>query len=71
MNPKKPKARTFVIEVIGHPRTNFGDSLASKCTGSISEKDSIITPENGFVNIANIGSGNPMDYIDKLLKKGQ
>jgi hypothetical protein len=59
--------RVFLVEAIGNPRTDFGDSLDDKCTGSIREKDSEITPETH----TNIGyAKNPADYIGKLLAKG-
>jgi len=69
--------RKFVVEPIGNPRTDFGDinpatgkvegDYGSKYRGSIDEKDSIITEENGFKNIGY--SQNPLDLIAKLLKK--
>lgn len=38
-----------------------------KYTGGINEKDSIITPENGFKNIKMLDPGvSPMDEIEKL-----
>jgi hypothetical protein len=58
--------RLFLVEPIGKPRTAFGDSLDSFCSGSIREKESIINEQT----CNNIGySRNPMDYINKLLKR--
>ena len=38
-----------------------------KFTGAIKEKDSIITPENGFKNIITLEPGqSPMDYVEEL-----
>lgn len=42
-------------------------SYGEKSRGAINEEDSIITEENGFVNIGY--ANNPMDYIEKLLTK--
>lgn len=57
-------SRKFVVEAIGTVRTDFGDSLDNFCDGSIKEKDSRITEENGFINIGY--AQNPMDYIRQL-----
>jgi hypothetical protein len=58
--------RTFVVEAIGRTRTDFGDSIQDHCKGSIAERDSVITSDR----CANIGySRNPMDYIDRLLRR--
>lgn len=59
--------RKFCVEPIGKPRTDFGDSITNKCNGSITEKESIVTEDNGFVNIGY--SKNPLDYVEKLLQK--
>ena len=60
-----PTGRTFLVEAIGHPRTEFGDSITDKCAGSIREKDSQISEATH----KNIGyAKNPGDYIDKLLR---
>jgi len=60
--------RKFCVEPIGKPRTEFGDSITDKCTGSIVESESIITDNNGFTNIGY--AHNPADYVEKLLSKG-
>jgi len=59
--------RLFCVEAIGPHRTGYGDSLSEHCIGSIREKESIITPENGFINIGT--STSPADYINRLLSK--
>jgi hypothetical protein len=69
--------RKFCVEPIGNPRTDFGDinpstgkvegSYGMKYRGSIDERDSIITEENGFKDISYVQ--NPNDYIEQLLKK--
>lgn len=62
--------RKFVVEAIGFVRTDFGDSIEDFCNGSIrDEKDSRITPENGFTNIGY--AQNPMDYIRQLEETGK
>jgi hypothetical protein len=72
--------RKFCVEPIGDPHETWGDldpvtkkmtgSYGEKYPGSISEKDSIITEENGFKNITTLGIGeSPQSYIDKLLNK--
>lgn len=50
--------RKWDVEAIGKPRTEFGDSLDSKCDGSIREKDSRIMSET-HSNIRIVG--NPID----------
>lgn len=47
--------KTYLVEAIGKYRTGFGDSLDSRCNGSIQEKDSWIkdgvyakSPEEGI-----------------------
>ena len=69
--------RKFCVEPVGNPRTDFGDinpatgkiegAYGMKYRGSIDEKDSIITEENGFKDIGY--AQNPLDYIEELLKK--
>lgn len=59
--------RKFCVEPIGKPRTNFGDSITDKCGASITEDESIIREDNGFKNIGY--AQNPMDYINKILKR--
>lgn len=69
--------RKFCVEPVGNPRTEFGDinpstgkvegSYGQKYRGSIDEKDSVITEDNGFTNIGY--AQNPVDYVNKLLGK--
>jgi hypothetical protein len=41
-----------------------------KYIGGVSEKDSIIRPENGFINIVELEPGqSPLDYIEELESK--
>ncbi len=40
-----------------------------KFTGSVTEKESVITEENGFKNIHYIESGSPYSIIDEMDKK--
>lgn len=56
--------RLYCVEPIGKPRTEFGASLTDFCKGSITEKESIITEDNGFINIGY--AKNPSDYIEAL-----
>lgn len=42
----------------------------TKYKGSVSEKESLITKENGFNNIITLPSGvSPLEYIDKMDQK--
>ena len=45
---------------------------AGKYTGSVTEKESLITKENGFKNIVttNVG-GSPYSMIDKILRESK
>lgn len=61
--------KLFFVEPIGFTKTNWGDidPATNKVTGSygryrgsVNEKDSLITEENGFTNIR---YGNPTDLI--------
>jgi len=76
--------RTFVVEPIdntlGKGRKKWGDidpasgevqgSYGNKSIGAIHEDDSIITKENGFDEIYEIGPGeSPDSFINKLLKQ--
>lgn len=72
--------RKFCVEPIGDPHETWGDvdpvtkkmtgSYGEKYPGSIDKKDSIITEENGFKNIAFLEPGmSPESYIEELLKK--
>jgi len=78
----KVQGRTFCIEPIDNsegakklwgdvdPATktlkgNYGD----KNKGCITEKESIITEENGFKNITTLPKGvSPLSYIEELIK---
>lgn len=63
--------RKFLVEPIGNPRTDFGDSIKNEvqAKGSIKKEESIITEENGFTNIVTLEAGvSPIDYINSLLK---
>ena len=72
--------RKFCVEPIGDPHTEWGDvdvvskkltgNYGDKEKGSIDEKESIIVPENNFINIGYSGVGvSPESYIDKFLGK--
>ncbi len=72
--------KTYAIEAIGNPRTNFGDintstkevekSYGDKYKGSINKEESLITRENGFTNIVETVIGeSPYSVIDKLDKQ--
>jgi hypothetical protein len=70
--------RKFCVEPIGDSHIKWGDidpatkkvegNYGEKYIGSINEKDSIITKENGFKNIliGEIGQ-SPMDLINNIL----
>jgi hypothetical protein len=73
----KRTGKTYCVEPIGDPHTTWGDlnpatkklegKYGKKYRGSIDEKDSLITPENGFVNIKTLEPGmSPMAYIEHL-----
>ena len=72
--------RKFCVEPIGNDGHIWGDfdpvtkkftgNYGQKYRGSIDEKDSIISEENGFTNIVTLKAGeSPQSYIDKLLKQ--
>lgn len=74
--------RTYYVEPIdnsGHPSgwgdldpvtKKFSSEYGCKYTGSITEKESLITKENGFVNIKMLGEGvSPLSYIDEIDRK--
>lgn len=66
----KQSGRKFLVEPIGKPRTDFGDSIINQHQepGSIDKKDSIITEENNFKNIKTLNIGeSPISYINQLL----
>ena len=45
---------------------------AGKYTGSVTEKESLITKENGFINIVETKVGeSPYSVIDKILKESK
>ena len=70
--------KTYFVEAIdANQRNQWGDfdpvtkkfqgSYGSKYKGSIKAEESIITEENGFDKIYNLGIGeSPLAYIDKL-----
>jgi hypothetical protein len=73
----KRTGKTYYVEPIGKPRTIWGDmdpatkkttgSYGNKYQGSIDEKESVLTEENGFTNITYTGKGNsPFDRIAKM-----
>lgn len=69
---RTPEGRTFCVEPIKErveralDWTNGG--IQKPTGGAVPEGESIITPENGFINIR--VAGNPMDAINTLLKEG-
>jgi hypothetical protein len=82
---KYPNGRVFCVEPIRERNekederkfTNGGTdgtSVKNKSQiegGSVAREDSIITAENGFINITEIGIGqNPQDYIDRIVNNG-
>lgn len=70
--------KTYAVEPIGTTRTGWGDlnpatgkvegKYGKKYRGSIDEKDSMITEENGCKNIEMFGPGkcSPLEYIAAL-----
>lgn len=72
--------RKYYVEPIdGGRRTEWGDinpatkriegDYGAKFRGAIDERDSMITPENGFRNITTLGPGvSPLEYIERLDK---
>lgn len=70
--------KTYCIEPIGDPHTKWGDfnpstkqledsSYGKKYKGSINEKESIITKENGYNNVYYTEVGeSPISYIEKI-----
>ena len=73
--------RKYYVEPIDNgQRTEWGDlnpatkklegDYGTKHRGAVSEKDSMITKENGFENIVTLKPGeSPTDYIERLDKK--
>ncbi len=73
--------RKFLVEPIGNPKTEFGDinpvtkkvegGYGDKHKGSINKSEYIITKENGFKNIIQLGVGeSPTGYIDMIEAEG-
>lgn len=70
--------RTYFVEAIdGNEKTYWGDfdpvtkkfqgSYGLKYKGSIKPEESLITEENGFEKIHNLGVGeSPLDYINRI-----
>lgn len=64
--------KKYYVEYIGDPHIKWGDqvgnsiqgSYGAKYKGSIDAKESVITTENGFLNISE-GEGSPYHKIDK------
>lgn len=73
--------RIYFVEPIDNGRrTEWGDinpatkkiegDYGTKHRGAVSEKDSMITKENGFENIVTLDPGvSPLDYIERIDKK--
>ena len=73
--------KSYYVEPIDNGnRTEWGDinpatkkiegDYGSKHRGAISEKDSMITKENGFDKIVTLEPGeSPLDYIDRIDKQ--
>lgn len=73
----KRTGKVYAVEPMGDPHRKWGDlnpatkeiegSYGDKYRGSINEKDSLITQENGFINIKLLEVGHsPLGYIDAL-----
>jgi len=69
--------KTYAVEPMGDPHIKWGDlnpatgkvegKYGAKHRGSIDEKDSLITEDNGFKNIKIFKPGqSPYAYIDEL-----
>ena len=72
--------KTYYVEAIGEPHVNWGDinpatkkvegNYGSKYKGSISISESVITKENGFNDIIDLGVGeSPLSKIEELDSK--
>jgi hypothetical protein len=72
--------RLFLVEPLGFDKVGWGDidpatkkvqgDYGQKHIGSVSEKNSVVTEDNGFKNIIDVGPGeSPFAAIEKLLKK--
>jgi len=66
--------KQYYVEYIGIPHVQWGDInpatktvsvVKAKAQGSIEEKDSMITEENGFEDIRT-GNGSPYHTIDEM-----
>jgi hypothetical protein len=68
--------RKYYVEPIGNGRSDWGDidpvtkkmtgSYGNKYTGSVTEKESLITEENGFKNIEFVQGGSPYHVIEQM-----
>jgi|SRR5271157_3816103 len=69
--------KTYAVEPIGFVKTGWGDLDSSyqkvsgdygkKYTGAITEKESLITEENGFINIETYPPGtSPLAVIEAI-----
>lgn len=68
--------RKYYVEPIGDARSNWGDidpatkkttgTYGKKYKGSVSEKESLITEENGFKNIQFVERGSPYGVIEAM-----
>lgn len=66
------EGRKFLVEPISKYASrgaDWGDSLTNRPKqGAIHPSDSVITPENGFINIITTAIGeSPMSAVDKIL----
>lgn len=71
----KETGKKYYVEYVGKNHTNWGDlnlatgkiegSYGNKNSGSIDEKDSLITKENGFEDIK-YGKGSPYHTIEQM-----
>ena len=61
--------RKYYVEPIGG-HSDWGDINPAKYKGSVSEKESMITPENGFVLIETLEPGvSPLSVIEERDKR--
>ena len=68
--------RKYYIEPIGNGHSAWGDfdpvtkkftgNYGNKYTGSVTEKESVITEENGFKNIEFVERGSPYHVIEQM-----
>lgn len=60
--------RKFLVEPIGRRGIDFGDSIEQRARsdGSIRERESVISEDNGFKNIGY--ARNPSDFVKRLLR---